>query len=101
MIAALQLLHAFTFGATHLGLMTLLSRHVAAHSAGRAQTFSSTILGAVMALATLSAGPLYSHWNVVAYAAYALLGGVGGTIAFYAWLQPQSAGSGGKRRAFS
>jgi PPP family 3-phenylpropionic acid transporter len=101
LIAPLQLLHAFTFGATHLGLMGLLGLHVSAHSAGRAQTYSSTVLGAVMALAMLSAGWLYAHFGVAAYAAFALLGGVGGLIALFAYLQPQSAGLGGKTRALS
>jgi PPP family 3-phenylpropionic acid transporter len=95
-IAVLQLLHGFTYGATHLGLMMLLSRYVPAHSAGRSQAYSSTVLGIVMALATLAAGPLYTHWNVAAYAIYAALGGAGVAIALFARLQPQSAGSGGK-----
>lgn len=96
LIAVLQLLHAFTYGATHLGLMMLLSLHVPAHSAGRSQAYSSTVLGIVMALATLAAGPLYTRWDVAAYAAYAALGGIGALIALFARLQPQSAGSGGK-----
>jgi hypothetical protein len=45
----------------------------------------------------LSAGPLYAHWNVAAYAVYAALGGIGAVIAIFAYtVQPQSAGSGGK-----
>jgi PPP family 3-phenylpropionic acid transporter len=54
------------------------------------------VLGIVMALAMLAAGPLYTHWNVAAYAIYAALGGAGVAIALFARLQPQSAGSGGK-----
>jgi PPP family 3-phenylpropionic acid transporter len=96
LIAVLQLLHAFTFGATHLGLMALLGRHAPAHSAGRSQAYSSAVLGIVMAVATLAAGPLYAHWNVVAYAVYAALGGLGAMIALLALAQPQRAGSGGK-----
>jgi PPP family 3-phenylpropionic acid transporter len=97
LIAVLQLLHAFTFGATHLGLMALLGLHVPAHSAGRSQAYSSAVLGIVMALAMISAGPLYAHWNVAAYAVYAALGGIGAVIAIIAYsAQPQSAGSGGK-----
>jgi PPP family 3-phenylpropionic acid transporter len=97
LIAALQLLHAFTFGATHLGLMVLLGKYVPAHSAGRSQAYSSTVLGIFMALATLAAGPLYTHWNVAAYAIYAALGAAGALIALFALsAQPQSAGSGGK-----
>lgn len=96
MIAPLQMLHAFTYGATHLGLMALLGLHVSVHSAGRAQTYSSTLLGVVMALATLAAGPLYARWGVAAYAAFAALGGLGAMIALFAYAQPQRSGSGGK-----
>lgn len=100
-IAPLQLLHAFTFGATHLGLMALLGLHTPEHSAGRAQTYSSTVLGVVMAVATLFAGPLYTHWGVAAYAGFAALGGLGGAIALFAYLQPHRSTSGGKRVARS
>lgn len=96
LIAPLQMLHAFTFGATHLGLMALLGLHVSVHSAGRAQTYSSTLLGVVMALATLAAGPLYARWGVGAYAVFAALGGLGAMIALFAYAQPQRSGSGGK-----
>jgi PPP family 3-phenylpropionic acid transporter len=96
LIAPLQILHAFTYGATHLGLMALLGRHVSMHSAGRAQTYSSTLLGAVMALATLAAGPLYARYGVAAYSAFAVLGGIGGVIALLAYTQPQRSASGGK-----
>jgi PPP family 3-phenylpropionic acid transporter len=96
LIAPLQMLHAFTYGATHLGLMTLLGLHVSVHSAGRAQTYSSTLLGVVMALATLAAGPLYARWGVAAYAVFAALGGLGAMIALFAYTQPQRSGAGGK-----
>ncbi len=100
-IAPLQLLHAFTFGATHLGLMALLGLHIPSHFAGRAQAYSSTVLGIVMALAMLSAGPLYTHWGVAAYVLFAALGWIGGGIALLAYLQPQSSAAGGKTSALS
>lgn len=96
LIVPLQLLHALTYGATHLGLMTLLGQNTPAHKSGRAQTFSSAVLGAVMALATITAGPLYAYWGVEAYAVFAALGVLGASIAFYAIVQPQSSRGGGK-----
>lgn len=96
LIVPLQLLHAFTYGATHLGLMTLLGQNTPAHKSARAQTFSSAVLGAVMALATITAGPLYARWGVEAYAVFAALGVLGASIAFYAIVQPQSSRGGGK-----
>src|SRR4030095_16320946 len=80
-IAILQLLHAFSFGATHLGLMALIAAHVPAHQAGRAQTFSSATLGVVMAAATIAAGPLYARLGVAAYGWFAALAVVGGMLA--------------------
>lgn len=99
LIAPLQLLHAFTFGATHLGMMALIVQNTPAHTAGRAQTHTAAVLGAVMALATIVAGPLYLHFGVAAYGVYAALGAFGGLIALAASFQPQSSGPGGETRA--
>lgn len=98
-ILLLQLLHAFTFGATHLGLMTLLRQNTPAHKAGRVQTFSSALLGAVMALATLAAGPLYARYGVAAYGAFAALGTLGALVALIALVQPHNSRGGGKTSA--
>jgi PPP family 3-phenylpropionic acid transporter len=99
LIVPLQLLHGLTYGATHLGLMTLIRENAPAHRSGRAQTFSSAMLGAVMALATIAAGPLYARWGAGAYGAFAVLGAAGALIALIAIVQPQSSGSGGNTAA--
>ncbi len=99
LIAPLQLLHAFTFGATHLGLMALIVQNTPAHTAGRAQTHSAAVLGTVMALATIVAGPLYGHFGASAYVGYAALGAIGGLIALVAIFQPQRFAPGGETRA--
>lgn len=99
LIVPLQLLHALTYGATHLGLMTLIRQNTPAHQSGRAQTFSSAVLSAVMALATVAAGPLYARWGAGAYTAFAVLGAAGALIALIAIVQPQRPGSGGKTAA--
>jgi len=99
LLIPLQMLHAFTYGATHLGLMALIVQNTPAHMAGRAQTFSSAMLGVVMAVATIAAGPLYASSGTAAYRWFALLGATGAAIAFVAILQPQSSRSGGETSA--
>jgi len=99
LIGLLQMLHAFTFGATHLGLMALVVQNTPSHTAARAQTFSSAVLGMVMAAATVAAGPLYGRFGVSAYGWFALLGAVGAVIAITAILQPQRLRSGGETNA--
>ena len=99
LIAALQLLHAFSFGATHLGLMALIVQNTPAHMSGRTQTNSAAVLGAVLALATIVAGPLYARFGAATYGGYAALGAIGALIALVAIFQPQSSASGGETRA--
>jgi len=99
LIAVLQLLHALTFGVTHLGLMALIVQNTPAHTAGRAQTQSAAVLGAVLALATVVAGPLYARFGVSAYGVYAVLGAIGSLIALAAIFQPQRSAPGGETSA--
>jgi MFS transporter, PPP family, 3-phenylpropionic acid transporter len=95
-IALLQLLHAFSFGATHLGLMALIGEHAPGHQAGRAQTYASAVLGAVMAAGTIAAGPLYVRFDVAAYGWFAGLAAIGGLLALGGRAQPHKAGVGGE-----
>jgi PPP family 3-phenylpropionic acid transporter len=95
-IALLQLLHAFSFGATHLGLMALIADHVPGRQAGRAQTYASAVLGLVMAAATIAAGPLYVRWGAAAYGWFAALAAIGGLLALSGRAQPHKAGTGGE-----
>jgi MFS transporter, PPP family, 3-phenylpropionic acid transporter len=95
----LQLLHGLTFGAAHLGLMALIAESTPHRAAGRAQTYSSTVIAILMGLATVAAGPLYAGYAALAYLSSALLGAIGALLALYVWLQPQRFASGGKRRA--
>ena len=95
-IALLQLLHAFSFGATHLGLMTLIADHVPAHQAGRAQSYASAVLGFVMAAATVAAGPLYVRYGAAAYGWFAALAAIGALLTLFGRAQPHKAGVGGE-----
>ena len=59
-LVAVQGLHAFTFGATHLAAMHYIARSVPAQFAATAQSvYSSFFGGTLMALAMLSAGWLF------------------------------------------
>lgn len=74
----LQILHALTFGATHLGAMHFIHGTVPQEQAGTAQAIFATATGGVaMGLATLLAGKIYAPLGGASYAAMAVLGAVG------------------------
>jgi PPP family 3-phenylpropionic acid transporter len=82
-IAALQLLHAFTFGASHLGAMHFLSRNVPLSAAASAQSFYVAVSsGLGSGLVMLLAAALYAAYGGGAYLSMAALSTVGvlGTI---------------------
>ncbi len=77
-LAAVQLLHAGTFGAAHLGAMYLLSRTIAPELSGRAQAlYSSVSMGALVGIAVVLAGPLYAALGAWAFLTSALWSAVG------------------------
>ena len=59
MLPALQLLHAASFGAAHLGMMGFLARAVPRELAATAQGFAATWSGIVNASATFASGFVY------------------------------------------
>lgn len=74
----LQLLHALTFGATHLGAMNHLSRTVPPGAAASAQAlYSGASAGIGSGLVMLGAGALYAAYGGLAYLFMALLSAVG------------------------
>lgn len=76
--AALQLLHAFTFGAAHLGAMHLMARSVPPGAAASAQSlYSALSAGLGSGLVMLAAGALYAAYGGQAYPFMALLSAVG------------------------
>ncbi len=80
----LQLLHALSFGATHLGALGFVARHAPHGQNATAQGYLSIAQGAVMAAATGLSGWLYGAFGAQAYAAMALAavaGGVAGCVA--------------------
>lgn len=65
---ALQLLHALTFGAAHLGAMQFIARVFPSHVAATAQgLYASFSAGLGMGSAYLAAGPLYRAFGGGAY----------------------------------
>jgi PPP family 3-phenylpropionic acid transporter len=83
-LAALQLLHALSFGATHLGALMFLVRHAPPKQAATAQGYLAIAAGLAMAAAMALSGLLYRDFESAAYAAMALLalaGGAGGLVA--------------------
>ena len=77
LLPALQMLHACSFGATHLGLMGFMARGVPRALAATGQGFVSTGSGLVNASATFVSGMVFAAAGSLAYllmAAMALLG---------------------------
>ena len=84
LLPALQCLHAFSFGTTHLGALAFVSRMAPPGAAATAQGYFAVALGATMACATALAGVLYGRFGSGAYAAMAMLAVAGALCALTA-----------------
>ena len=73
MLPLLQVLHALSFGATHLGALTFIVRHAPPGQAATAQGYLSIAQGVAMAGSIALSGWLYDAFSSGAYAAMALL----------------------------
>jgi len=80
----LQLLHALSFGATHLGALGFVARHAPAGQGATAQGYLAIAMGAAMAGAMGLSGVLYEAFGSLAYAAMTLAAIAGGACAFVA-----------------
>jgi PPP family 3-phenylpropionic acid transporter len=80
----LQLLHAASFGATHLGALGFVARHAPHGQSATAQGYLSIAQGAAMAAATGLSGWLYGAFGARAYAAMALAAVAGGVAGYVA-----------------
>jgi PPP family 3-phenylpropionic acid transporter len=83
-LAALQLLHALSFGATHLGALMFLARHAPPTQAATAQGYLAMAAGVAMAGAMALSGVLYRDFGSAAYAAMALVAIAGGACGLVA-----------------
>jgi len=79
-----QLLHALSFGATHLGTLMLLVRITPANQGATAQAYLAIALSLTMAGAMAISGILYEDFGSRAYAAMALMALAGGACGFVA-----------------
>jgi len=82
LLALLQLLHALTFGAAHLGAMHYLARSIAPERTATAQAiYSATIGGIGPGFIMLGAGALYGAAGGMAYLSMAALAAIGAAAA--------------------
>jgi PPP family 3-phenylpropionic acid transporter len=81
LLPGLQVLHAASFGATHLGTMAYLAKAAPEGGRAAAQGDVAAAGGIAMALATALAGALFGRYGDTAYAAMALLALAGGACA--------------------
>ena len=84
LLVPLQVLHALTFGATHLGSIHYIGRTVPETQAGTAQTLYASVTGGIfMGGAMLASGLLYAayagraYWAMAGLAVVALVAGLG------------------------
>ena len=84
LLPALQLLHAASFGAAHLGMMGFLARDVPRELAATAQGFAATWSGIVNASATFISGFVYAATGSLAYLLMATMALIGLISALYA-----------------
>ncbi len=84
LLPLLQCLHAFSFGATHLGALAFVARAAPPGAGATAQGYFAVVLGIAMAVAMALAGVLYGRLGGTAYGVMAMLAGMGGVCALAA-----------------
>ena len=78
LLVPLQLLHALTYGAAHVGAIRFIERAIPERASGTMQALYATVAaGVVMGAATLASGAIYERYAGQAYLAMALLASVG------------------------
>ncbi len=81
LLPLLQLLHALSFGTTHLGVLIFITRHAAPRQSATAQAYLAVAMGITMACMTTLAGVLFARYGSLAYLAMALAAAIGGACA--------------------
>jgi MFS transporter, PPP family, 3-phenylpropionic acid transporter len=81
LLPALQCLHALSFGATHLGTLTYITRVAPPGLGATAQGYFVVAFGMTMAVMTGLSGVLYGRYGGLAYGAMALAAAAGGLFA--------------------
>lgn len=81
-LAAINWLHAVSFGCTFLGALRFIRLRIDAELQATAQgLLGAASAGVCMALATLLSGVLYERWQGLAFVGMAGLGAIGGVLA--------------------
>jgi PPP family 3-phenylpropionic acid transporter len=81
-LATVQALHAFTFGATHLGAVHFIARMVPPDLSATAQAvYAAVVMGLAFGPAMLAAGALFDAVGAAAYGVMALMGAGGFVLA--------------------
>ena len=84
-LVAVQVLHALTFGATHIAALHFIARQVPASFAATAQSlYSATLVGTMMGLSTVASGWLYGALGGAAFTVMAGVSALGGGLALLA-----------------
>ncbi len=81
-LVVIQLLHALSFGATHLGTMGLLAHRVPAHSLALAQGTLAASIGITSATATVLCGRLFNDYGQSLYFGTAAMAAAGALVMF-------------------
>ena len=82
LLVVVQALHAFTFGATHLGVIHYISQHVPVERSATAQSlYSAVVMGLASGLAASASGWLYGEFSAHAFFAMAAMCLAGGALA--------------------
>ncbi len=81
----LQVLHALSFGATYMGAMNAVARLTPERLAGTTQALMAAANGTALAIFTFVSGPLFTRFGGDAFFANAVIAGVAGLLAGYAY----------------
>ena len=71
LILMVQILHGFSFGATHLGLQAFIAKEVSEEETPAAQGASTFVAGLMAAALTLFCGTLYERFGLESFYAMA------------------------------
>ncbi|MGZ8408154.1 MAG: MFS transporter [Caulobacteraceae bacterium] len=81
-VVAVQALHAFSYGAAHLGAIHVIAKAVAPALSATAQSlYAALVMGLALGSMLLASGPLYQAFGGGAYLAMALSAGLGCALA--------------------
>ena len=83
----LQILHGFTFGATHLGVIHFIGESVSEDISATAMSVYASVMGLTMGLMVIISGHLYAALAGYAYFVVALMSAMGCILCFYSLMR--------------